>query len=326
MSAERKAARRPFLHPGPSAAAAPPSSAASDRHTEHKEERQHGDEDDEAFSSSSPPLPSPAVRPRDGALPARRATALLPVAVPVDPSTVPTALPVLAAHAVHSSDGDDAIEAASPSPPIAAVTGSSRRPHIAQQGRRGRWIIAGTAAILVLVALVVGLSVGLTTTTTTTQGTAAAPSSSVPAAAPTASPSPIGTGNCTEERSVWYRCGGTSSKPTAAATVQRRTIARSASRPTLPPRSASTTTATCGPPPARTLTTNRARPSCGGAPGGASGARKNTLRTSSARASAPSPASRVRRNDCRKLRKGRSLGVAKQKTKGDPLPVNHVRG
>jgi hypothetical protein len=207
MSAERKAARRLFLHPGPSAAAAPPSSAASVRHTEHKEERQHGEDEDEVFfSSPPPPSPSPLVRPRDGTLPARRATALLPVAVPVDPSAVPTALPVLDAYAIHSSDDDDAIEAASPSPPTAAATGSSRRPHIAQQGRRGRWMIAGTAAILVLVALVVGLSVGLTTTTSSTQGTAAAPTSSGPAA-PTASPS-IGTGNCTEERSIWYRCGG----------------------------------------------------------------------------------------------------------------------
>jgi hypothetical protein len=105
MSAERKAARRLLLHPGPSAAAAPPSSAASARHNEHKEEQQRGDEEDGAFSSSPPPSPSPAVRSRDGALPVpRRATALLPVAVPVDPSAVPTALPVLAAHAVHNSD------------------------------------------------------------------------------------------------------------------------------------------------------------------------------------------------------------------------------
>jgi hypothetical protein len=182
---------------------------------ETKEEEQSGDEDDDEQS------PSPAAAISRAVLPVpRRATALLPVAVPVDPPSgdVPTALPVVGMDSVSLYVDDD--DESSPSPPVAAPAGAS----LVQQGRRRRVVIAAAVAVLLLLALIVGLSVGLTSNNNKPPGAEAAAPKPPPPSASSSSTLPPDPDhfayndppNCTDPRAVLNTCAGTAAANNAS--------------------------------------------------------------------------------------------------------------
>jgi hypothetical protein len=167
---------------------------------EHKEEdEQSGDEDDDEQS------PSPVAISRAVLAVPRRATALLPVAVPVDPSDVPNALPVVGSAELYLDDDTEI----SPSPPVAAPADSNRQRSVRRRRRLRRLLIAA----VLLLALVVGLSVGLTSNNNKPPGDGTAAKPPPPSASSTLPPDPDHFAyndppNCTDLRAALNTCAG----------------------------------------------------------------------------------------------------------------------